>query len=149
MDEVEAWALRAISVQDSQQAAPSPVTQELMPTWDEIWLIDPREELRMLRLSALEVTGQGLLRAGRFAEASRYARLAIQMDPLRESAARLLIEVHTREGNDAEALRTYRRLERRLTDAGCSPPGAEVRALLPGAAVNPGLRSGPHRPRRG
>lgn len=121
--EVREWARCTLS---GDQLAPTPrhAARELLPGWGDAWLVEPREELRLLQLHALEASAQRLLQAGRLAEACRSALGAVMMDPLRESATRLLIEIQVREGNTADALRSFRRfrqlLDREL-DAGPSP----------------------------
>jgi DNA-binding SARP family transcriptional activator len=78
---------------------------DLLPDWYDDWVPQERERLRQLRLIALEAAGDGLLEAGRFAQASLAALAAVAADPIRESAYRLLIRAHLGEGNVGEALR--------------------------------------------
>jgi DNA-binding SARP family transcriptional activator len=105
---------------------------DLLPDWFEDWVEQERERLRQLRLIALEAAGDGLVAAGRFAEAVIVALAAIAADPLRESAYRLLIRAHLGEGNVGEALRqavVYRvQLERDLGLA----PSPKMQELLSG-----------------
>lgn len=108
------WARRALFGETPWMPPPKQVTTELLIGWEEDWLVEPREELRLLRLSALEVTSRRLLSTRRFGEAAGLARAAIVIDPLRESTNRLLIEIHLREGNRHEALRQLREYEQRL-----------------------------------
>ena len=44
----------------------------------------------------------------RFCDALQVGLAAVRAEPLRESAHRLLVRVHLREGNVAEAIRQYR-----------------------------------------
>lgn len=81
---------------------------ELLPDWYDEWVLVEREQLRQLRLHALEELADELLRAGRLTPASEAALAAVAADPLRESAHRALIRVHLAEGNGADALRQYR-----------------------------------------
>ena len=107
---------------------------DLLPDWFEDWIDQERERLRQLRLIALEAAGDGLVAAGRFAEAVIVALAAIAADPVRESAYRLLIRAHLGEGNVGEALRqavVYRlQLERELGLA----PSPKMQELLSGIA---------------
>jgi DNA-binding SARP family transcriptional activator len=67
-----------------------------------------RERLRQLSLHALEALAARLLGAARIGEALETALAAVAMEPLRESAHRLLIEVHLAERNASEAIRQFR-----------------------------------------
>ncbi|MGX5653475.1 AfsR/SARP family transcriptional regulator [Geodermatophilus nigrescens] len=110
LDVIRDWAAGAPDRPVGACDVPPPaVASELLPHWDEEWLVDAREELRMLRLRALEACGQRLLGADAFADAATCGRIALRIDPLRETSVRLLVQVHLREGNQVEALRQYRR----------------------------------------
>jgi DNA-binding SARP family transcriptional activator len=87
--------------------------QDLLPNWDEDWLVIERERQRQLRMHALEALSQSLCRHGRYAQAITAALAAIRAEPLRESAQRALIVAYLGEGNVSEAVRqldTYREL---------------------------------------
>lgn len=119
---------------------PSTIAADLLPHWDEEWLVDAREEFRMLRLRALETCGEQLLAAGAFDDAARCGRIALRIDPLRETSVRLLVEVYLREGNQVEALRQYRRYCDLLVDeigSGVAP--APPLTELVAAVFRPGL----------
>jgi DNA-binding SARP family transcriptional activator len=63
---------------------------DLLPDWDEDWVIVDRERYRLLRLQALESAAQALRDQHRWGEALLAALAAAHSDPLRESARRLL-----------------------------------------------------------
>lgn len=81
---------------------------ELLPGWYEDWVLGERERDRQLRLHALELAARELLRRGFPGAAMLAALAAVQLEPLRESAHRVVIEVHLSEGNVAAALDRYR-----------------------------------------
>ena len=81
---------------------------ELLPGWYDDWLLLERERHRQLSLHALEALCERLTAAGRFGEAVLAGMAAVNAEPMRESAQRLLIRAHLREGNRGEALRQYR-----------------------------------------
>jgi DNA-binding SARP family transcriptional activator len=83
------------------------LTGELLPDWYDDWVLIERERLRQLSLHALEALARRLLAAARPAAALEAALAAMAMEPLRESAHRLLIEIHLAEGNAAEAIRQF------------------------------------------
>ena len=91
---------------------------ELLPDWYDDWVLQRREQLRLLRLLALEAVCEELAAAGRHTEAAIAALAAVAADPLRESARRLLIGTCLGAGNRAEAVRQFvdfrARLQREL-----------------------------------
>lgn len=97
------------STEDEAELAPDPhlLTGELLPDWYDDWVMLERERLRQLSLHALEALGERMLAAARLGEALEAALAAIAMEPLRESAHRLLIRIHLVEGNAAEAIREF------------------------------------------
>ena len=63
---------------------------DLLPGWDEPWVVAERERLRQIRAHALEAQGHRLLAAGDLAGALAAAGQALAVGPTRESAHRLL-----------------------------------------------------------
>ena len=103
---------------------------ELLPeVWD-AWLIVERERMRQLHLHALEHLTECYIGRGRHAEAVLAGLAAVVMDPLRESANRVLIAAHLAEGNRVEAIRRYRAYERLLADELAIDPSAELGRLV-------------------
>jgi DNA-binding SARP family transcriptional activator len=80
---------------------------DLLPGWDEDWVLSERERIRQVRLHALEALCRRLTHVQRYAEAVEAGQEAVAAEPLRESAHRALIEAHLAEGNRGEALRQY------------------------------------------
>jgi DNA-binding SARP family transcriptional activator len=80
---------------------------DLLPGWDDDWVVLERELLRQRMLHGLDALSRRLLSAGRYADAIEAAMLAISAEPLRESAQRALIEAHMAQGNVVEARRGY------------------------------------------
>lgn len=78
---------------------------ELLPGWDEDWLLLERERIRQVQIHALEALANRLCRLGRHLEAIDAAFAAIAGEPLRESAHAALIDVFLAEGNVAQARR--------------------------------------------
>lgn len=63
---------------------------DLLPGWDEPWVVSERERLRQIRAHAFEAQGYRLLAANDLARALAAAGQALAVDPTRESAHRLL-----------------------------------------------------------
>jgi DNA-binding SARP family transcriptional activator len=133
---------------DATSAEPRPEVEwgmlagELLPDWDDDWVIVEREHHRHLSLQAMEALSDRLLATGTSAQALEIALAVFAREPLRETAHRLMIRVHIAEGNSFEAIRQYRLYERlTLTRIGL-PPSAQmdalVRDLLPSGLVAPG-----------
>jgi DNA-binding SARP family transcriptional activator len=80
---------------------------ELLPGWDEAWLLLAREQLRQLRLHALETSGRRLADQGRYPDAIDVMLMVVAEEPLRETAQSALIEAHLCEGNIVEARRQF------------------------------------------
>lgn len=103
---------------------------EILPGWDEEWLVVERERYRLLRLRALEEAGEAFLAANDPARAMEASLASISTEPYRESAHRLLVRIHLAEGNRSEALRAYRVYRRIIEDElGISPSG-EMEQLI-------------------
>jgi DNA-binding SARP family transcriptional activator len=116
---------------------------ELLPDWDEDWLVADRERIRQLRLYALEELGEQLASEGRFGSAVDALLMAIAEDPLRESARRTLIRIHVAEGNVHDAVTQYRAYRDVVRDDLGLEPSPQMAALLvelgiDGAAGVPG-----------
>jgi DNA-binding SARP family transcriptional activator len=113
---------------------PAPCSAELLPEWDDEWLLADRERLRQLRLHVLESQAGRLSADGRYGLALETALTALRADPLRESAHRTVIGIHLAEGNVAEARRALVLCHRTLRQAGLEPSSA-VWGLLETAAA--------------
>jgi DNA-binding SARP family transcriptional activator len=108
---------------------------ELLPGWYDDWVLLGRERLRQLQLHALELTAQQLTCSGRYAEAIEAAMAAVRLEPLRESATRVLIEVHLAEDNVVEAIRRLEFFERSLAAELGVEPSADLVNLVPSRQV--------------
>jgi DNA-binding SARP family transcriptional activator len=116
------------------------------------WADEQRRELEAIRLRALETLAEAELRRGDLNPAERGARAVISAAPFRESAHRLLMEVHEAAGNPAEALRAFEDLRLLLREELGTTPGAAAMAVharvlrgepAPGAATPPPTVSWP------
>lgn len=91
-------------VADESDLDARPFEYELLPGWDEDWVIFEREAFRQLRFGALESIATRCLERNRIDEAIQACLLVTRSEPLRESAHRLLARAHVAEGNPAQAL---------------------------------------------
>lgn len=103
---------------------------DLLPDWDEDWILFERERLRQLRVHALEALCRRLSAGGRHGEAVDAGQAAVAAEPLRESAQQTLIAAHITEGNLSEARRQYQRYRSLLWDNLGFEPSDSLRALV-------------------
>jgi DNA-binding SARP family transcriptional activator len=114
---------------------------DLLPGWDDDWLIMERERFHNLRLQALDQLGEHLSKIGRLSDALQVGLAAVQAEPLRESARRLVIRVHLAQGNVAEAVRQYRGYEQLLDQELRACPTPAIRELIDPCLAERGLAS--------
>jgi DNA-binding SARP family transcriptional activator len=123
----------AVDYKEAELAAHCDYTrlvEDLLPDWDEDWVIVERERYRQVRLHALERLCVQHREHGEYDLALRAGLTAIGSEPLRESAHRHVIEAHLAEGNPAEALRQYETFRRLLRDQLGLAPSPAIRALV-------------------
>jgi DNA-binding SARP family transcriptional activator len=87
---------------------------ELLPGWYDEWVLAERERIHQERLYVLEALAGRLVQSGAYAQALEVALKAVEIDQLRESARRSVIQVHLAEGNAATAVREYQRFRSML-----------------------------------
>jgi DNA-binding SARP family transcriptional activator len=105
------WATRVINgsanSSDLGTRELHPEAVHLLPGWYDEWVIFERERLRQRLLHAMESLVRQQISRGLLADAIEVATTAVGVEPLRESAQRVLIEAHLAEGNLVEARRAY------------------------------------------
>jgi DNA-binding SARP family transcriptional activator len=118
---------------------------DLLPGWEDEWLVWQRERIRQVRIHALEALSHRLRLLGRLAAAIDAAYGAITMEPMRESAHAALIEVHLTAGNVGEARRQFDRYARLLWEEMRLKPSGALRARVLGSAAGDGSAGSPHK----
>lgn len=131
--DTRSFVMQALRFLGSAGASPGPPAppvdelvgeNELLPDWDDEWVVAERERLRQLLLHLLEALAGHFSVTRHFGLAMEAALAALRIDPLRESAHRSLIRIHLDEGNLAEARRALsscRRTLRREVGVDASP----------------------------
>jgi DNA-binding SARP family transcriptional activator len=105
---------------------------DLLPGWDEDWLSPAREQLRLLRLHALEHTAARLCERGFYPQTIDLILRVVLEEPLRESARAILIKAHLCAGNLAEACQQYHQFKATLGDElGLRPSEDLARLVVP------------------
>jgi DNA-binding SARP family transcriptional activator len=106
------------------------LSQELLPAWNEEWLILERQRWDQVRLHALERLVDDFASAGRHMDALEAGHAALAIEPYRESAYRAVIRAYIAEGNTASAVALYHRCQRLLMrDLGVRPT-PQIQALV-------------------
>lgn len=128
------WASRLIAGNagpgDMRVPRWDPDAVDLLPGWYDDWVIFERERIRQRVLHALEALSRELVRRDRCAEAIEVAIDAVGVEPLRESAQRVLIEAHLAEGNLVEARRLYFRYRELVRQELRIEPGKTLTRLI-------------------
>jgi DNA-binding SARP family transcriptional activator len=116
--------------------------RELLPEHSDDWVLPERERFRQLRAHALECLCELLTEIGSFGEAVDAGLMAIEAEPLRESAHRALVRAYLAEGNAWQALRQFQSYRGLLRDEPGLEPSAAMRELVQRAeAVTEGRRA--------
>jgi DNA-binding SARP family transcriptional activator len=108
----------------------SSFVDDLLPDWNEDWVLIERERFRQARLHALETLCDRFSEVGLMMQAIQAGLAAVMADPFRESAHRVLIRAHIREGNRSEALRQYLSYRKILDEELGIEPSAAMREML-------------------
>lgn len=108
---------------------------ELLPGWYDDWVIVEQERIHQLRLHVLESLAQELADRSAYAHALQMVMTAVEIDPLRESARRAVINVHLAQGNTADAVREYERFSSLLQKELGVTPTRQMTDLIEGATT--------------
>ncbi len=109
-DDARAMARRAVDDPEfAARASIAALEVDVLPEFYEDWAIVEHERYRQQRLHALEAVARACAGKGLWGRAIDAAGTAIAAEPLRESAHRVLVELHLAEGNLDEARRSYER----------------------------------------
>lgn len=124
------WLLEQSEDIDGLPVDSSWLSGDLLPDWYDDWVVLERERLRQLCLHALERLAAQATRSGQFSHAIDTALRAIQADPLRESAHRVLINAYLAEGNAGAGIRHYHAYRRQVGEELGLEPSPQFRALF-------------------
>jgi DNA-binding SARP family transcriptional activator len=113
----------------------SPGNWDLLPDFDDEWVLCQRVQLRELRIHALIDTCRNLRVAGLHGAALQAALVCAAEDPLRESAERAVIETYLAEGDLDAAWRHYCDYAKRLREELDIGPTPALARLLQGHGI--------------
>ena len=108
---------------------------ELLPDWEEDWVLIERERFHQLRLHALELLCEKLAADRRFGWAIEACLAAVSAEPLRESAHRALIGAYLAEGNSGDAIAHYRAYRQLMQDELGLEPTSQMDELIQGVVA--------------
>ena len=100
---------------------------ELLPGYDDLWILPERQRLSDVYLGALRRLIKYLVKERDFDRAAGFARRAIDVDPLREESHRNLMRLYSILGRPAAALQQYTELQRILQQALGAEPSPTMR----------------------
>jgi SARP family transcriptional regulator, regulator of embCAB operon len=110
----------------------TPADVDLLPGWYDDWVVTEQEHLRNQYLNATERLAELALGRHDHYPAVHLAQTVLELDPLRESAVRILVETHLAVGNRATAMQAFRHYTDRLADElGIRPSQAFLAFMAP------------------
>lgn len=118
------------------ELADDAILRRLLPGWYDDWVLLAQEQFRQLQLHVLEVAGEELLSREKTGPALWAALDAVNAEPLRESAHRLVIRIHIAEGNVSEAIRHYRQYSSLLHGELGVQPTKQLQEIVGGIHFN-------------
>lgn len=134
VDVHEARALAARLVANPDEDVPDDrleiLAREPLPGWTEGWAARARAVLRGRFLRALDGHARSLDARGDRDRALAVAERAWDAQPLRETTAAVIIEIHLADRNRTQALDVYDAFEQELEDGLGAEPSEELRELL-------------------
>jgi DNA-binding SARP family transcriptional activator len=124
-------------------ATPAHLQDDVLAGWYDDWAVQESERWRQRRMHALEAAARRLGDAGHFAAALDTALLAVEADPLRESAHTEVIRAHLAEHNQSEAIRAFDRCCSILRNELGLEPSESLRSLV-SSSTRPMTRTNQH-----
>jgi DNA-binding SARP family transcriptional activator len=107
------------------------LSNDILPGWNEEWLIAAQDAFHLLRVQALEAACRTMAKAGNYVLATQAGAAAVAAEPLSESAVEALISAHLGQHNRHQAAQCFRSLEQRLrAELGVSPDPVLTQRLV-------------------
>lgn len=133
LDNARAVAARLLRQQDSitdDDLVLDRFRRDVLIDWYDSWIASEREAFFQVRIHALEAIAGQLLIRGRHCLALEACFLVTDAEPFRETAHRLIGEVHIAEGNPAQALAHFETYRKTLAAELDIVPGREMNQLV-------------------
>jgi DNA-binding SARP family transcriptional activator len=116
-----------------------PLAGELLPGWDDDWVLLERERQRQIVLHVLDTLCERWTLERRYAEAVRAGLAAVASEPLRESSQCALIRAFLAEGNPTEAIRRFNIYQLVLRKELNLEPSPRITELVASCGIGNGL----------
>lgn len=98
------------------------LSNDILPGWNEEWLIAAQDSFHLLRVQALEAACRTMAKAGNYVLATQAGAAAVAAEPLSESAVEALISAHLGQHNRHQAAQCFKGLAQRLrSELGVAP----------------------------
>ena len=111
------------------------LSNDILPGWNEEWLIAAQDSFHLLRVQALEAACRTMAKAGNFVLATQAGAAAVAAEPLSESAVEALISAHLGQHNRHQAAQCFKGLEQRLRSELGVAPDPTLTDLLVAAGI--------------
>jgi DNA-binding SARP family transcriptional activator len=136
VDTTRSFALTLLNIRPCEETAAlrlvpwTDLGRDLLPDWDDRWLIEYQSSYRRLRLDALERLADVLVCKKQYGAAVQAALAVIHADTLRETAHEQLIRAYLAQGNRHDAISHYTGYCRTLRDELGLDPASSLNELL-------------------
>ncbi|MEW6152429.1 MAG: BTAD domain-containing putative transcriptional regulator [Actinomycetota bacterium] len=131
---------------DAAAEAASGTAAEFLPGSAGRWAEQRQEDLRAVRIAALELLADACTAMGDMVQGLAAAEEAVSIEPLRESAHLRVVRAHAAAGNRGEALRAYERVRLKLAEELGVAPSPQTEdaylALLADPGADPATAAG-------
>jgi DNA-binding SARP family transcriptional activator len=111
------------------------LSNDILPGWNEEWLIAAQDSFHLLRVQALEAACRTMAKAGNHVLATQAGAAAVAAEPLSESAVEALISAHLGQHNRHQAAQCFKSLEQRLRSELGVAPDPTLTELLVAAGI--------------
>lgn len=128
--QAQAAAARALDGAELTLAEITLLSDDVLPGWDEEWVLPLQDAFRLLRVQALEAACRSMTASGHLALAIQAGAAALAAEPLCESAAEALIDAHLAQRNRYQAAQCFRTLAGHLHRELGVPPSPALRSRL-------------------
>jgi len=128
-------AARAIAGEPLTLEGITTLSSDILPGWNEEWLIAAQDSFHLLRVQALEAACRTMTKAGDFVLATQAGAAAVAAEPLSESAVEALISAHLGQHNRHQAAQCFKSLEERLQSELGVAPDPTLTELLVAAGI--------------
>ena len=107
------------------------LSNDILPGWNEDWLLAAQDSFHLLRVQALEAACRTMVASANHVLAIQAGAAAVAAEPLSESAVDALISAHLAQHNRHQAAQCFKSLEQRLrTELGVAPDPALAQRLV-------------------